>query len=30
MFPPHLTYLLQLLDIRCFQTYKHFYKLAIY
>ena len=30
MFPPHLTYLMQPLDIGCFQTYKHFYKLAVY
>ena len=30
MFPFYLTYLMQLLDMRCFQTYKHFHKLAVY
>ena len=30
MFPPYLTYLMQLLDVGCFQTYKHFHKLAVY
>ena len=30
MFPPHLTYFMQLLDVGCFQTYKHFHKLAVH
>lgn len=30
MFPPHLTHLMQPLDVGCFQTYKHFHKLAIH
>ena len=30
MFPPHLTHVMQPLDVGCFQTYKHFYKLAVY
>ena len=30
MFPPHLAHLLQPLDVGCFQTYKHFHKLAVH
>jgi DDE superfamily endonuclease len=30
MFPPHLTHLLQPLDVGCFQTYMHFHKLAVH
>ena len=30
MFPPYLTYVMQPLDVGCFQTYKHFYKLAVH
>jgi hypothetical protein len=30
IFPTHLTHLIQPLDIGCFQTFKHFHKLAIY
>jgi hypothetical protein len=30
MFPPYLTQLLQPLDVGCFQTYKHFHKLAVH
>jgi hypothetical protein len=30
MFLPYLTHLMQLLDVRCFQTYKHFHKLAVH
>jgi hypothetical protein len=30
MFLPYLTYLLQPLDVGCFQTYKHFHKLAVH
>jgi len=30
MFPPHLTYLLQPLDVGCFQSYKHYHKLAVH
>jgi len=30
MFPPHLTHLMQPLDVGCFQTYKHFHKLAVH
>jgi hypothetical protein len=30
MFPPHLTHLLQPLDVGCFQTYKHYHKLAVH
>jgi hypothetical protein len=29
MFPPHLTHLMQTLDVGCFQTYKYFHKLAV-
>jgi hypothetical protein len=30
MFPPYLTQLLQPLEVGCFQTYKHFHKLAVH
>jgi hypothetical protein len=30
MFLPHLTHILQLLDVGCFQTYKHFHNLAVH
>jgi hypothetical protein len=30
MFPPHLTHLMQPLNVRCFQTYKHFHKPAVH
>jgi DDE superfamily endonuclease len=30
MFPPYLTYILQPLDVGCFQTYKHFHSLAVH
>jgi DDE superfamily endonuclease len=29
-FPPHLSQLLQPLDVECFQTYNHYYKLAVH
>jgi DDE superfamily endonuclease len=30
MFPPHLTHLMQPLDVGCFQTYKHYHKLTVH
>jgi hypothetical protein len=30
MFPPYLTHVMQPLDVGCFQTYKHFHKLAVH